>query len=110
MTNSILYSDLIIPPNRQRRDFDPEAITDLANSISSLGLLHPIVTRETPDGVALVAGERRLRALETIWLLGDGCRHNGRDFGPGEVPYVTLGELSPLEAEEAELDVESQAA
>lgn len=104
MTNSISREDLIILPNRQRREFDPEALTDLANSISNLGLLHPIVVRETPEGVALVAGERRLRALETLWLLGDGCRHNGRDFAPGEVPYVTLGELSPLEAEEAELD------
>ena len=104
MTHSILRDDLIISPNRQRREFDPEALTDLANSISSLGLLHPIVVRETPEGIVLVAGERRLRALETIWLLGDGCRHNGRDFAFGEVPYVTLGELSPLEAEEAELD------
>lgn len=104
MTHSVPYQDLIILPNRQRREFEPEALTDLANSISSLGLLHPIVVRETPEGLVLVAGERRLRALETLWLLGDGCRHNGRDFGPNEVPYVTLGELSPLEAEEAELD------
>jgi site-specific DNA-methyltransferase (adenine-specific) len=104
MPHAIPFSDLIILPNRQRRDFDPETLTDLANSISSLGLLHPIVVRETPEGLVLVAGERRLRALETIWLVGDGCRHNGRDFGPNEVPYVTLGELSPLEAEEAELD------
>ena len=104
MTHSIPRQDLIISPNRQRREFEPESLTDLANSISSLGLLHPIVVRETPDGLVLVAGERRLRALETIWLLGDGIRHNGWDFAPGEVPYVTLGELSPLEAEEAELD------
>lgn len=104
MTHAVPYSDLTILPNRQRREFDPEALTDLGNSISTLGLLHPIVVRETPEGLVLVAGERRLRALETLWLLGSGCRHNGRDFAPYEVPYVTLGELSPLEAEEAELD------
>lgn len=104
MTHTLLRSDLIILPNRQRRDFEPEALTDLANSISSLGLLHPIVVRETPDGLVLVAGERRLRALETLWLLGDGCRHNGQFYGLNEIPYVTLGELDPIAAEEAELD------
>lgn len=101
---TIPRSDLIIAPNRQRREFDPEALTDLANSISSLGLLHPIVVRETPGGPVLVAGERRLRALETIWLLGDGVRCNGLSLAPETVPIITLGELSPLEAEEAELD------
>lgn len=104
MTTPIPFSELTISPNRQRREFDPEALTDLANSISRLGLLHPIVVRETPLGPVLVAGESRLRALETIWMLGDGVRCNGHDFAPNIVPTVTLGELSPLEAEEAELD------
>lgn len=104
MTTSIHHSKIIISDNRQRREFDPEALIDLANSISNLGLLHPIVVRETPLGPVLVAGERRLRALDSIWALGDPIRHNGRDFPPYEVPVVTLGELSPLEAEEAELD------
>lgn len=104
MSNPIQRSDLIIAANRQRKEFDPEALTDLANSIAALGLLHPIVVRETPDGPVLVAGERRLRALETLWIMGDGCRHNGRFYPPETLPITTLGELSPLEAEEAELD------
>ena len=104
MSNPIPFSSLIISENRQRQEFDPEALTDLANSIASLGLLHPIVVRETPNGPVLVAGERRLRALETLWLLGSPVRHNGREIAPETVPVVTLGELSPLEAEEAELD------
>jgi hypothetical protein len=103
-SHSVPLSEITISLNRQRKDFDPEALTDLANSISNVGLLHPIVLRETASGFVLVAGERRLRALETIWLLGDGVRYNGSEYGPNEVPYVTLGELSPLEAEEAELD------
>lgn len=104
MSHSVPISEITIAANRQRKDFDPEALTDLANSISSVGLLHPIVLRETSEGFILVAGERRLRALETLWLLGDGCRHNGALIDPNEVPYVTLGELTPIEAEEAELD------
>lgn len=104
MTHSIPRSDLTILPNRQRQEFDPDALVDLSNSIAALGLLHPIVIRETPDGPALVAGERRLRALEALWLLGTPVRHDGREYPPHTVPCVTLGELSPLEAEEAELD------
>ena len=104
MTTTIPFENLIISENRQRREFDPEALVDLANSISSLGLMHPIVVRETPLGCVLVAGERRLRAMETLWALADPVRHNGAQIAPYTVPIITLGQLSPLEAEEAELD------
>lgn len=104
MARAIQHAKLIIADNRQRREFEPEALTDLSNSILARGLLHPIVCRETAQGIVLVAGERRIRAMETLWLMGDGVRHDGRDYNPYEIPYVTLGELDPLEAEEAELD------
>lgn len=104
MSHAVPFSEITIAANRQRKDFDPEALTDLANSISSIGLLHPIVLRETDAGFVLVAGERRLRALETLWMMGSPIRHNGTLYGENSVPYVTLGELSALEAEEAELD------
>ncbi len=104
MKHCIPFSELTIALNRQRKEFDPEALTDLANSILTVGLLHPIVVRETETGFVLVAGERRLRAMETLWVMGEGVRHNGIAYNENEVPYVTLGELSPLEAEEAELD------
>lgn len=104
MTKPLQFDDLIISDNRQRREFDPEHLTDLANSILSLGLLHPVVVRETPTGLVLVAGERRLRAMQDLWMMGDSVKHNGKEYPPYEVPYVTLGQLSHLEAEEAELD------
>lgn len=104
MPTTLMFSDLIISENRQRQEFDPEALIDLGNSISDRGLMHPIVVRETPEGLVLVAGERRLRAMADLWAMGEAIRHNGRLYPPNEVPYVTLGELSPLEAEEAELD------
>ena len=47
MPHSIDISEIHIAPERQRQDFDPEALTDLANSILAVGLLHPIVLRET---------------------------------------------------------------
>lgn len=104
MTHSTPLSLITISPDRQRQDFDPEALTDLANSISARGLLHAPVLRETPEGLVLVAGERRLRAMESLWAVGSGILYNGVLYPPETVPFVTLGELDPLEAEEAELD------
>lgn len=56
-------SSITTAPDRQRKDFS--GIEELAASIRSLGLIHPIVI--TPEGI-LVAGERRLRAHEHLGL------------------------------------------
>lgn len=95
-----------IGSDRQRASFDPASIMELATSIIDRSLLHPIVVREDPDsdGWILVAGERRLRALRELWDLGETLRHDGQVLEKELVPIVTLGELSPLEAEEAELE------
>jgi DNA modification methylase len=104
MTHSTHFDNIIIFDNRQRQEFEAESLVDLANSISAIGLLHAPVMRETPAGLVLVAGERRLRAMGDLWAMGSEIRHNGEIFAPYSVPYVTLGELSDLDAEEAELD------
>jgi ParB family chromosome partitioning protein len=50
-------------PNQPRKEFDSEALTALAESIRSRGLLQPIVVRPLAGGrYELIAGERRLRA------------------------------------------------
>jgi ParB family chromosome partitioning protein len=54
-----------IAPNKlqPRTHFDEEALAELVVSIREVGLLQPIVVRETgPDQYELVMGERRLRA------------------------------------------------
>lgn len=52
-----------------RRDFDPEALEELANSIRSQGLLQPVVVRPLPGGeFELIAGERRWRASQMAGL------------------------------------------
>lgn len=104
MTHSIPISSILIAPNRQRQEFDPDALVELANSISARGLFHAPVLRETPNGLTLVAGERRLRAIGDLHALDTEIRYNGLSIAPGETPYITLGELTPMEAEEAELD------
>lgn len=100
----IPVNSIIIPPDRQRKDFDPDALGELSEAIRLRGLMHAIVMRETPQGLALVAGERRLRAISDMWMLGGVLRYNGQIVPEGQIPYVTLGQLSPLEAEEAELE------
>jgi ParB family chromosome partitioning protein len=66
-----------IRPNQYqpRKSFDEESLAELSDSIKALGLLQPILVRETEPGVfELIAGERRWRAskragLQTIPVL-----------------------------------------
>lgn len=53
-----------IRPNAQqpRREFDPQAIEELARSIRAYGILQPLTVRRREGYYELVAGERRLRA------------------------------------------------
>jgi ParB family chromosome partitioning protein len=55
-------------PFQPRRDFDPEELAELQESLSSSGLLQPITVRRRPgrDGFELIAGERRLRAATKL--------------------------------------------
>lgn len=93
-----------ISPDRQRKEFEPVALNELSETIRQTGLMHAPVVRETPEGLMLVAGERRIRAITDMWMLGGKLRFNGQDVEEGFIPYVTLGQLSPLAAEEAELE------
>lgn len=102
--NLLLISDIIVKPNRQRTEFDPDAMQDLRASIEDRGLLHPPVLRREGASWVLVAGERRLRAIAEIFELGGGFRCNGEPVPEGMCPFTNLGDLSYLEAEEAELD------
>ncbi len=80
-----------IEPNRNqpRRDFDEQALTELADSIAKHGLLQPILVRPLPSGAyQIVAGERRWRA----------CRMAELDFVP-----VVIKEMDDKELAEAAL-------
>lgn len=104
MSHIIKIAQLIIAPNRQRQEFEAQAMEELRSSIEDRGLLHAPVVRETAEGFVLVAGERRLKSIEDIYALGGSIRYNGQVLPEGCIPVTTLGELTPLEAEEAELD------
>lgn len=59
-------------PTQPRKDFDQQAIDELAESIRNIGIIQPITLRQEEDGsYMIIAGERRFRAsqkagLETI--------------------------------------------
>jgi DNA modification methylase len=95
---------IIIAENRQRQEFEPQALMELTESITNTGLQHAIVVRDQGEQIFLVAGERRMRAIQDAWMLGGQLRFDGKVIPEGLFPTVTLGELSELEAEEAELD------
>ncbi len=55
-------------PEQPRRDFDPEELQRLADSIAVHGVLQPIVVVATGNGYRLIAGERRWRAASMVGL------------------------------------------
>jgi ParB family chromosome partitioning protein len=62
--------DRIAPnPSQPRTHFDEEALAELVTSIREVGLLQPVVVRQTgPESYELVMGERRLRASKDAGL------------------------------------------
>lgn len=81
-------ADVVVPENRIRRAFDEAALAELAQSLKTKGMLHPIVLRN--DGVTLVCGERRLRASKLANLPA--------------IPFTMLRDMSEDQVIEAELE------
>lgn len=98
MPQATRIDSIVVAEERQRREFDPRKIEELANDIRKNGLIQPIVLRN--DGMTLAAGERRLRALRTIDV---PIYCGGFVYQPGYAPTITLHDCSPLELEEIEL-------
>jgi ParB family transcriptional regulator, chromosome partitioning protein len=51
-------------PHQPRQEFDAKELQSLSESISTHGLLQPIVVRKQGERFELIAGERRLRAAQ----------------------------------------------
>ena len=61
--NEIELSKISVNPNQPRREFDPVALQELANSIAEIGIIQPITLRQlNEDSYQIIAGERRYRA------------------------------------------------
>lgn len=61
--------DSCIPnPTQPRRNFDAQALEELAESIRTLGLIQPITLRKDGDKYLIISGERRWRAAQMAGL------------------------------------------
>lgn len=90
-------------PNQPRKNFDEQALSELAESIRQHGVIMPIVVNDNGDGTyMIIAGERRFRASrlagkETIPVVI-------RNYSEREIKEISLIEnlqredLNPIEA------------
>jgi ParB family chromosome partitioning protein len=67
--NEVAINEIEANPNQPRREFDPVALQELADSITQIGIIQPITLRQMPGGkYQIVAGERRWRASQLAGL------------------------------------------
>ncbi len=65
--STMIKIDQISPnPFQPRKNFDQEALDELANSIKEFGLIQPIIVFKKNNKFILIAGERRLRAVKAL--------------------------------------------
>jgi ParB family chromosome partitioning protein len=74
---------IVVNPLQPRKDFNPKALQDLADSIRQNGILQPLLVKSNNGSYEIVAGERRFRAAQMIGL--------------EKVPVVLLEGLGKLE-------------
>lgn len=61
--NEVELGKISVNPNQPRREFDPIALQELADSIAEIGIIQPITLRQmSEDSYQIIAGERRYRA------------------------------------------------
>ena len=95
--------DLIFPnPRQPRRHFDDAALSGLASSMETRGVLQPVLVRPLPNGrFELIAGERRWRAaqiagLETIPALVR-ARDDAESLELALIENMAREDLNPVE-------------
>ena len=67
--NEVAISHIEANHNQPRREFDPVALEELANSIRQIGIVQPITLRQIDDErFQIIAGERRWRASQLAGL------------------------------------------
>lgn len=68
-TNEIEINLIEVNPFQPRKNFDEDALNELASSIRELGIIQPITVRQLENGkYQLIAGERRFRASQRAGL------------------------------------------
>lgn len=107
ISQQTLPTDSITPGSTQpRKDFSPEHLESLVDSIQRKGILQPILVRKKTDGLfEIIAGERRWRAAKTIKLTQVpviilNCS-NREALEIGLIENLQRHDLNPVEESEA---------
>ena len=61
-------SELRANPYQPRKNFDEEALNELASSIKEHGVFQPIIVKKSIKGYEIIAGERRFRASKLVGM------------------------------------------
>lgn len=104
----LLPVDVLVPNQFQpRKNFEPQAIAELAASIKQHGLLQPIVVRPAAQNQCyeIIAGERRWRAAQHIGLMQVKCLihvlNDEQAAGAAMVENLIRADLNPIEEAQA---------
>lgn len=104
--NEISIKNLIPNPNQPRKNFDNNALNELANSIKIHGIIQPLVVNDQKDGTyMIIAGERRYRASKIAGLESVPCII--KDYSSKQIKEISIIEnlqredLNPIESARA---------
>ena len=85
----IELSKIFANPNQPRREFDPIALQELADSISEVGIIQPITLRKiNDDSYQIIAGERRYKASALAGLKTIPAYNTNKNFHPKDNKWV----------------------
>lgn len=99
----VRLDEIVVGEDRQRKEFDPEALSDLCDDIALNGLQHPPVVRREEGRLLLVSGERRFRSIRDLASAGVSIRYGVHSIPLDHIPVTDFGGLSPRDAEILEL-------
>lgn len=92
----------IIVGERQRKEYDVDRISELADSIQEVGLLHaPRI--QSADDPRLIAGGCRLRAMKMVIARGHRIKYNGEECELGMIPVTVHHSEDAYDVQVAEL-------
>lgn len=68
MVSEVSISDIVPRKEQPRKNFDPESLRELSDSIREHGVLQPLLVRTKNKKFEIIAGERRWRAAQQAGL------------------------------------------
>lgn len=92
-------------PNQPRKNFDEDALKELAESIKNHGVIQPIIVKEEKGRYTIIAGERRWRASRIVGLKTIPCYI--KNYSEREISEIAIIEnlqredLNPIESARA---------